>query len=269
MTPNEHLVRSFDSDTAVGPDGAVVITDGWNAPTGPNGGYVAAIVLRAMMQAVGDPDRAPRSMTCHYLRPPQPGRAVVETTIEREGRSLTTVTARLMQDGRPATIAVGAFSRAFESPLTWELEGPAGVPRPEDVAPLPRHERLPQIAQRLETRWAVGPLPFTASNESRVGGWLRLAEEDRVVDAPLAALLTDAWLPASFSRLAAPAGAPTIDLTIHFRAPLPLDGMAATDYVLGVFQSRHAQHGFVEEDGELWSPDGRLIAMSRQLAILR
>ena len=63
--------------------------------------------------------------------------------------------------------------------------------------------------------------------------------------------------------------APTIDLTIHFRAPLPLDGMGPDDHALVLFSSRHAQHGFVEEDGQVWTPDGRLIAMSRQLAILR
>ena len=45
--------------------------------------------------------------------------------------------------------------------------------------------------------------------------------------------------------------------------------MAPSDHVLGRFSSRLAVAGVWEEDGELWSPDGELIAQSRQLALVR
>jgi hypothetical protein len=35
-----------------------------------------------------------------------------------------------------------------------------------------------------------------------------------------------------------------------------------------VFRSGLAHDGFFEEDGELWSADGRLLAQCRQLALL-
>ena len=61
---------------------------------------------------------------------------------------------------------------------------------------------------------------------------------------------------------------PTIDLTIHFREPLPLVGAQSDDWSLGVFCSSHARAGFIEEDGEIWSSDGILLAQARQLALL-
>jgi acyl-CoA thioesterase len=60
-----------------------------------------------------------------------------------------------------------------------------------------------------------------------------------------------------------PLAAPTIELTVHFRAPLP----AAGEWVLGVFETKVARDGFFEEDGTLWTEDGELIAQSRQLAL--
>ena len=38
-------------------------------------------------------------------------------------------------------------------------------------------------------------------------------------------------------------------------------------WFLVVFRSQMAADGFVEEDGEVWSRDGRLLAHSRQLAL--
>jgi len=56
-------------------------------------------------------------------------------------------------------------------------------------------------------------------------------------------------------------GVPTIDLTIHFRART--EGL--TGPALAIFRSRASAEGFFEEDGELWSQDGTLLAQSRQL----
>jgi len=123
---------------------------------------------------------------------------------------------------------------------------------------------------RFEERWAIGSRPWAAGAKALAGGWIRLAEP-RPLDAPLVAALTDAWPPAVFSHLelgALEGGVPTVDLTVHFRAPLPPPGAGPHDWVLAVFRSREARQGFVEEDGEIWSRDGVLLAQSRQLAVV-
>ena len=87
-----------------------------------------------------------------------------------------------------------------------------------------------------------------------------------MLDGPLAAAFTDAWPPAVFWRLDNFAIVPTIDLTVHFREALPLTGEGADDFVLATFDSRRERDGLWEENGELWSRDGRLLVQSRQLA---
>jgi hypothetical protein len=45
-------------------------------------------------------------------------------------------------------------------------------------------------------------------------------------------------------------------------------GVGPEDHCLAVFHSRLAHGGYVEEDGEIWSPGGQLLAQSRQLAVI-
>jgi acyl-CoA thioesterase len=61
---------------------------------------------------------------------------------------------------------------------------------------------------------------------------------------------------------------PTVELTVHFRAALPLAGATAEDFHLVRFQTRVIHDGFLEEDGAIWSRDGQLLAQSRQLALV-
>src|ERR687889_989955 len=109
-------VADFERDTAVRAiDGSdrrwhAEVSPEWGVPHGPNGGYIAAIVLRAMEATVADVARAPRSLTLHYLRPPAAGPCEVVVEVERAGRSLTSLSARLVQDGRPMVVALGAFA---------------------------------------------------------------------------------------------------------------------------------------------------------------
>jgi len=120
--------------------------------------------------------------------------------------------------------------------------------------------------QNYSVRSAVGEPAFSGAAPYS-GAWLR-AREPRQLDAPLAAAILDAWFPAPFVHLDRAAPAPTLDYTVHFRSPLPPPNAAPDDPYLAVFRSGLARHGFFEEDGELWSADGILLAQSRQLALL-
>jgi acyl-coenzyme A thioesterase PaaI-like protein len=261
----------FDRETAVTPlgDGRYEsrLDTSWWVMRGPNGGYLAAIVLRALAAAVGDPERAPRSLTIHYTEPPAEGSLTIATTIERAGRSLTSTSARLEQDGRLIGLALGAFSRARPGPEVCDLVMP-DVPPATAVEPMVLPPEAPPIAGRWESRWVLGTPRMRGgvpAGEAVAGCWLRLPER-RVVDAPVAAAITDASVPAIFSRIDEPIVVPTVDLTIHFRSGLPVPGARPDDFVFAVFRTGVVAEGFLEEDGEVWTADGTLIAQSRQLA---
>jgi acyl-CoA thioesterase len=264
----------FAADTAVtslGPGRySSRIDPGWWIERGPNGGYVAALVLRAVTTEVADPERRLRSWTVHYLAPPVEGPVEVLVSVERQGRSLTSASARLVQNDRLLAIAVGAFSLSRPSIEFCALAMPEVDP-PEAIAPMPTGEgNGPVMRQRYEQRWAIGPLPFSGGTEPVSGGWIRLNPDElgdgaAAPDPNLLVALSDAWMPPIFGRVSQPVAVPTIDLTVHVREP---DPPALDEWILVVFRSSMASDGFVEEDGQLWSRDGRLLAQSRQLAVV-
>ena len=263
----------FDLDTSLSDLGAnrygVRLDPGWWIVRGPNGGYLAAILVRAMKAAIGDPARGLRSLTIHFLRPPAEGPAEVVVEVERTGRSLSTVSARLVQDDAVQALALAAFSKPRESDSLHHAVMPE-VPPPEAISPRNANASVPLHAH-YDERPAFGHGPWSPErgSEAVTGGWIRLAEP-RALDDPLIAAYADAWPPAVFAceGLGSVMGVPTVDLTVHFRTPLPPPGAGPRDWVLAVFRSREARQGFVEEDGEIWSRDGVLLAQSRQLAVV-
>ena len=73
---------------------------------------------------------------------------------------------------------------------------------------------------------------------------------------------TDAFPPTIFNVELPVGWMPTVELTAHVRArpaPGPLRCEFTTRFVTG---------GFLEEDGEVWDATGRLVAQSRQLALV-
>jgi acyl-CoA thioesterase len=261
----------FDRETAVEPQGEgryrATLHPSWWVMRGPNGGYLAAIALRALAAAVGDPERAARSLTVHYAAPPGEGDLEITTRLEREGRSLTSCSARLEQEGRLIGLALGAFSRPRSGPDICDLVMPDAPPA-DAVESRPLPPGAPPIAQRWEHRHVLGSPVFdggTPADQAVTGTWIRLPE-GRVVDAAVAAAITDAAIPAIFTRVQQAFVVPTVDLTIHFRSALPVPGARPDDFVLAVFRTGVVAEGFLEEDGEIWTADGTLIAQSRQLA---
>lgn len=254
-----------ESDPTRGGHFDATVHPGWGTSRSPNGGYLMAMMLRGMVTTVGDPARPPRSMTTHFLRAATHGPAKLDVTIERIGGKLTTVSARMLQNDKTIALGLAAFGAPFGDGSFQDLVMPPALA--PDQCP-----RLPQsvdIDHRFEHRRALGPVPFSGGAEAFIGGWSRM-EEPRECDALLMVMLSDGWWPAIFTRLESPkqaGGTPTVDLTVHFRAPLPHPGSKPDDFYLVSMRTVSSREGYVDETGEVWAPDGTLLAISRQHAV--
>jgi acyl-CoA thioesterase len=241
---------------------------GWRVFGGSavNGGYLMAIGARAMAQRAERPD--PVTLTGHFLAPPEVGPLEVVTEMVREGGRHRTVMARLLQDGRECVRLLGAFAdldradgptRVLREPPPWPpaetLSGPEawlGESSPSEI-----YERLEHRMPPESSGWMVG----APTGEGINGGWCRW-EDGRDIDTYGLLFVSDAYLPAVFDLgIAEIAWSPTIELTVQIRAR-PAPGWLATR-----FAARALTDGYFEEDGEIWDSSGRLVAMSRQLAI--
>ncbi len=253
----------FAADTAVTPLGdgryAGNVDDGWLIHN-PNGGYLAAILLRAVLAEVDDPTRRPRSITLHFLRPGRVGPCEVVVTVERTGRGMTTATARFVQGGKDVILAIVALGVERAGPAHDDHPMPE-VPGPDELGP---REGGPPMSfrERFLIRPAIGPAFGVLAEEALTGGWLRL-DDDEPLDDVVLLMLCDAWPPAVFAIAELPVGVPTIDLTVHFRQEPP----NVPDWAFVRFRTTVVADGYLEEDGEVWSSDGRLLAHSRQLAV--
>lgn len=268
-------MSELDDDSAVRlVDGAwrADISPRWNIGPNPNGGYLLAIAGRAVLAAAGRPD--PLSVTAHYVTPPVIGPADVAVDIARSGRRYSTLAARITQGGadRVRLLAAVGDLDAMEGP-THVLAAPPEVAPPDRcrslvgllegvgspvVEAMRRYDlRLPPDSPWLAARAAGAPVD---EGDLSVTGWIRFADG---ADPSALALLafSDAFPPTLVGRLDV-GWVPTVELTVHVR------GRPAAGWVLGAFRTRFLVDGLFEQDGELWDSSGRLVALSRQLALV-
>ena len=260
---------SFADDTAVVDEGdgrfGTTICPGWDIAGNANGGYLLCLAARAMALAAGRPD--PVTVTAHYLSPGRPGPATVSTEVVKQGRTFATATGALEAGGRRLLQAVGTFGEAAAVPAVVERVDalPPELPAPEDcVAVVPGDDFPPPFMGRVDLRLHPDDSGFSTgvpSGQPKVRGWFRLRDGEPV-DTLALLLAVDAFPPTAFNARLPVAWTPTVELTAHVRA------RPAPGWMRCVFTTRFVTGGFLEEDGEIWDATDRLVAQSRQLALV-
>ncbi|MGW2123541.1 thioesterase family protein [Streptomyces sp. NPDC001758] len=266
----------FDRDTALTPRAPGVydidLSAGWTIINAVNGGYLLAVLGRALADAL--PHSDPFTISAHYLTASQPGPAVVRTETVRTGRTLSTGQASLFQrdeEGRETerirVLASYGDLDSLPDDVRTTAEPPAIPPMERclgpDDGPAPV-DGSSAIADRVMLKldpstlgWALGQ----PSGKGEMRAWFGLAD-GRDPD-PFALLLAVDALPPTAFELGLSGWVPTVELTAHIRsrpAPGPLRVAITTRNLAG---------GFLEEDAEVWDSRDRLVAQSRQLARVR
>lgn len=243
------------------------IQEGWDIFGISNGGYLMAMTTRAMEAESGG--RRLISATGHYLNPASAGPVAIEVATLKQGKSLTTMRARLSRNERQLLTVTGVFEdperSAFEGDLI--VDGPPELPSPEDCVPAvpsPSAPFPPPFTGKVDLR--VHPDDATAllgekSGTPKMRGWFRL-KDGEPMDAHAVVLAADAHPPAIFNSNLPVGWTPTVDLSVQVRDPAPSGWLACR------FTTRFVTAGLLEEDGEIWTESGTLVGLSRQLALV-
>jgi len=266
------MPTGFEQDTAAEPLGegryAINLSDRWWVGRGPNGGYVAALMLRAMTGEVAsmEPEAAlpPRSLSVHFLLRPEAGPAEIEVTVEHAGRVTAFLSARMVQSGEVKAKAMAVFSGEREGPAFDNSLMPK-VPPPEELEEWDTEQAPVAVFGRYRAMMIRG-VPGEAGEKADTMGWIRLRDE-QPVDPVLAAAVLDVWYPAPFVVFKDLPFAPTLEYTVHFPRTIPEPG--PPDWNLIRLTAEEGVEGHFSEDAELWSRDGKLLAKARQMALLR
>jgi acyl-CoA thioesterase len=191
----------------------------------------------------------------------------IDGTVVKSGRRFATVAGSLHRDGLPLLQLVGAFGDLSQPSSAYEhlSQAPPDLPPFEQCLPRSAQQGAVQVGMmdRLSVRLHpdhTGWVHDDRNGVAEMAGWFAF-KDGRPLDTLALLMVCDAFPPAVF-HLDMPAGwVPTVEYTVHVR------GVPAPGPVRCVFRSQFVQGGFLNEDGEVWDANGRLVAQSRQLGL--
>lgn len=239
------------------------LSEHWCVGPVPNGGYLLAIIGRALSEALEHVD--PSTLNAFYLAPTHVGPCEIEVELLRKGGSTSFAMARLFQDDElkiQVTAAYTDLDRAQGE--TQLLMLPPEVPSFDQCAELPINDFI-AITKQTHQRVVPGQEKSMMGEPQGGGEWLGWLDfrDENPVDLFSLLYFCDAFPPPAFTLYGPTGWVPTLDLSVQVRAK-PCAGP-----LMCRFSSKALIDGTLEEDGVLWDSSGKLVLMSRQTAKFR
>lgn len=261
--------------------GTLAVPEGWSQDRGAFGGFVTGAMVHALEASA--PDRPLRSLTAELCGPLVAGDAAVELSVLRAGNAVTTTAIRFVQHGEVQAHGVGVLGKqrmrdrdqvvARAPNLTpWRdvpiaklaspaLPGEAAPPNGDAVSINPSFAAT--FAQHFEMRIVRGA-PFAGGTEPIVEGWVQPKRAGAARDAAYLAACIDCYYPCLFAIEKAPRPMATIAFTFQ-----PFEFSGDPDAPLA-YRARMiaSESGYCVEFRELWTTEGRLVALNQQTMVI-
>lgn len=260
----------FAADTAVeGADGSyrAHLSRDWEI-WGPNGGYVAAIALRAAGAAT--PLRRPATFTCHFLNVAEFDFVDLKVTPLRASKRAVSLSVTMTQKDRPILQAtawvVADGSEGFERQTLRQPDAPppSALKSVEELTPPEEVVQRFKFWDNLECRPTIQrSWRQREPGEARVLEWYRFRPratfEDPFLDAARSLLLIDTMVWPANCRFYRDEEiiyiAPSLDVNVHFHAAAP-----DSDFLLVDARAPVASGGLIGGRTDVWSMSGQLLA---------
>jgi acyl-CoA thioesterase len=243
--------------------------DYW-AFVGPFGGATAATMLRAL---IDHPERAgdPLAFTVNFCAPIAEGPFDLDVRLIKANRSSQHWSVELTQNGAEAATFATAVFAARRPSWSHQQAQPPSAPPFEQTRPL-AWKSMSWVRQ-YDMRFVEGepkldgaPYAMPASAYSRL--WIG-DRRPRKIDALSLMAMSDAFFGRIFHvrNELVPFG--TVSITTYFHTDAA--DLAAEDiaHVLAVADAKTFHRNYGDQTGELWSPGGRLLAATTQIAYFK
>jgi acyl-CoA thioesterase len=246
-------------------------SDDYWAFVGPFGGTTAATILRALIdhpQRSGDP----LALTVNYCAPVAQGEFDLDVRLVKANRSSQHWSVEMTQGGADvATLATAVFAERRPSWSHQQAEFPQATAF-EQTLPYAGKIAAPWVKQ-YDFRFVEGEPKLGSSSPAAPGSaFSKLWIGDRMprkID-PLSLMsMSDAFFGRIFHARSELVPFGTVSLTTYFHTDA--EGLAAEDItrVLAVADAKIFNRSYGDQNGELWSPGGRLLATTTQIAYFK
>lgn len=258
------MASDLEQATRVEGDGeryVAQLSDDWEI-WGPNGGYLAAIALRAAGQAADIPQ--PRSFYCHFLSSPAFEAVQLEVRALKRGRRAESFAVEMTQAGKPilhALVKTAADGPGYSHQhlLPPDASPPASLKSYEQLLSTdkPWPFRFWNNVERRPVNQDTSPPPSSPTIREWTRFRPRACFEDPFLDAARALILLDTFgFPAAYQLYRSwEYLAPNLDTSVWFHHLNP-----ACEWLLIDHECILAEHGLMATSGRVWDTDGRLLA---------
>ena len=236
---------------------------------GPFGGTTAAQLLQSALlhpQSLGEPV----ALTVNFAAPVADGEIRFLTRPARTNRSTQHWTIEAQQAGETVATATAVFALRRETWSAGEAVMPSGLPSADALERMPVKGLMPW-PQRYDMRFTEGAFPTFDEREqehSRSCLWVR-DEPARAMDFASLAAMSDSFFPRIFVRRRRRVPIGTVTLTTYFHTDSAQLAQVGSRHVLGVAKALNFRNGYFDQTGELWSPEGQLLASTHQLVYFK